>query len=113
MLCCRSGFKIVVPSGESEQKHPSSMSVCPSPNVANIAVPAHSSPMIALRPMPHRIGSMGGNFRMAPAVAPIRTNDGTYQPCLPQPGRALQHPFLRLNGQIMMQGITCCMFSTS
>ncbi|XP_062512666.1 homeobox protein ARX-like [Corticium candelabrum] len=83
---------------------PSSMPIGPPPNVANIAVPAHSSPMIAPRPMPHPIGSMGGNFRMTPGVGPIWANDGTYQPCPPQPGSALQHAFLGPNGQMMMQG---------
>ena len=85
LSCCRSGFEIVVPT----------IPIGPPPNVA---VPAHLSRMIALRPIPHPIGSMGGNFRMAPVIAPIRAKDGTYLPCPPQPGSALQHAFLGLNG---------------
>ena len=78
------------------------VSTGPPPNVANIAMPTNSSPMIAPRPVSHP-GTMGGNFRMAQA-APMWTSEGAYQPCPSQHGGALQHAFMSPTGQMMMSG---------
>jgi hypothetical protein len=84
---------------------PSSMtgvvSAGPPPNVANIAIPSNSSPMIAPRPVSHP-GSMGGNFRMGTPPT-MWTGEGPYQTGPSPAAGALQHAFMS-PGQMMMSG---------